>query len=487
MNRFIILAVLGLSVASCKKSWLDVVPLGNLVAATTDDYDQLMNDNALYYFTAGGWAEAAEMGDELAGEGPYLNAVSSVQIPRGFQYQAVIYQQNDYGPFDLQFGLSGLYEVNKIISEVASSTGGSDTQKAELKAEAEATRAWIYWGFVNYYAKPYSAATAPADPGFPIISQAVATATNYTRGTVEGTYDFMIGDLTAAIAVLPVKAAQPTRMSRPAAEGLLGKIYLFMGKYAAADSQFTAALADIAAAGAPVLYNYNVTFAPGGSFLPIDPTFGPASPCNNYTDETESLVFKVFYSGPYNGNQWGNTGLVLAPWAQRLFGPTDWRLKLYSATNADGSANVGGRLRKYGQQYTRFGLELPDLYLMSAEARARLGDLGGAKTLVENLRQNRMPVADAAVPADTAASQAAMIHFIIDERVREFAFDGYRWFDMRRLSVDPLFSGITFIHTVFNDDATNSTTTYTLDQPNRLTLQLPPTIMNGNPNMVNNP
>jgi hypothetical protein len=50
-----------------------------------------------------------------------------------------------------------------------------------------------------------------------------------------------------------------------------------------------------------------------------------------------------------------------------------------------------------------------------------------------------------------------------------------------------LFSGQAFIHTQYNDDATNSTTVYALDQPDRLTLQLPPYIMAANPGMTNNP
>jgi hypothetical protein len=487
MNRFIILTLLVLPFVSCRKSWLEVTPFGELIATTTSDYDQLMNNASLYYFAAGGWGEAIEMGDEVSGEGPYVNTTNSVEIPRAFQYQAVIYQQTDPEPQDLTFAFSNLYLVNKIITQVAGSTGGTAAQIAQLKAEGQFTRAWIYFNLANYYIKPYAAATAGTDPGFPIIDQAVATTSNYTRGTVQDVYDFMVSDLTAAIPNLPLVASEPTRISRPAAEGFLGKVYLFMGKYAAADSQFTAALSDIATAGTPKLYNYNVTLGTGGAWLPISTSTGPESPLNNFTDETESVVFKAFYNSSFNGNQFGNNGLVLAPWVQQLFDPADWRLKFYSATYTNGSANPAGRLRKYGQTYTRFGLELPDLYLMSAEAKARMGDLADANTLLGTLRQNRLPAANAPVPTDTLASQTAMIHFIIDERIREFATEGYRWFDMRRLSVDPLFSGISFVHTVFNDDATNSTTTYPLSQPNRLTLQLPPTIMNANPNMMNNP
>ena len=476
-----------LSLSACKKDFLNVVPLGEQIASTTNDYDQLMNDPAFYFYQyAGGWQEPAMMGDEIAAEAPYFNQ-GSAQMANAFQWKAAILLPTDGESFDCEFQLSSMYQVNKVIAEVDGSSGGTDTLKAELKAEAMATRAWLNFEFINFYAKPYVAATAATDPGWPIIDQPNIAISKYTRASVQAMYDFMISDLTSAIAHLPVKAKIQTRMSRPAAEGLLGKIYLFMGRYSDAAPLLKAALDDVAAAGVPVLYDYNVTFAPGGSFQPVDPNYGPASPGQNYNDITEAVVSKVFYNGSYSGNMFGNNGLVLAPWAAALYGSTDWRLQFYSTNNPDGSANPGGRLRKYGVQYSRCGLQLPDLLLLSAECKARNNDLSGAKTDVETLRKARMPVADATVPADTLASQTALIKFIVDERIREFALEGARWFDMRRLSVDPLFSGITFTHTLYNDDTGNTTTVYTLDQPNRLTLQIPQALIGVNPGMPNNP
>lgn len=484
MNKHIRIAifftVLSAGFLSCKKDFLDNVPLGEAIATTTDDYEQLMNGKNFYsYLPTAGWDLPFVMEDDAALEGPYA-AYLGPSLTNAFQWQAVIYQQTDQ-PEDLAIGLQNLYTLNKVINEVLGSTSGSDSAKKELQAEAMATRAWQYLQFVNFYAKPYLASTASTDPGFPVITVANATLTNYTRGAVQDVYDQMVKDLTTAIASLPVKISIPTRMSRQAAEGLLGKVYLFMGRYSDAATEFKAAFNDIATAGFPVLYNYNVTLGPGGSFLPINPNSGPSGPGNNPSDYTESVLFKVCY------NLYANEGIVLAPQAASLFDPSDLRLQLYSANNVDGSSNVGGRLRKYGISYSRFGLELPDLYLMSAECKARTNDLSGAVTDIETLRRSRMPPADAIVPVDTSANQTALIKFIIDERIREYALEGYRWFDMRRLSVDPLFSGQAFIHTQYNDDATNSTTVYALDQPDRLTLQLPPYIMAANPGMTNNP
>lgn len=473
------------SLFSCKKSFLEVIPQGNQVAVTTNDYDQLMNDPSFYHDSyAGGWQDPELMGDEVAVEAPLIEQNSPWSMLL-FQWQAVIYKDGDTPPFALRNFLTELYTLNKIINEVMTSTDGSDADKTRILAEAKATRAWTYFQMVNYYAKPYAAATAATDLGFPIITQADVTGGPYTRGTVQETYDFIIKDFTEAIPNLPVKPAIQTRMSKPAAEGLLGKVYLFMGRNADALPLFNTAFTDLASNTTVKLYDYNVEFAPGGVFLPIDPTYGPQGPGKNYNDLTEAVVSKIFPNTEYTGNGLCNDGLVLTPATQALYGASDLRLQLYTNKNPDGSPNPGGRLRKYGVQYSRYGLQISELYLLRAEAEARANDLAGAKADLEVLRSHRMPAADAAVPGATAGNQNALIKFVMDERIREFALEGYRWFDMRRLSVDPLFAGMKFTHVQYNADG--STTIFNMDQPNRLTLRLPPNIINGNKGMENNP
>ncbi|UPK67887.1 RagB/SusD family nutrient uptake outer membrane protein [Chitinophaga filiformis] len=484
MRKLIYIAIM-VSFIACKDSFLDVVPLGSQVAVTTDDYNKLMNDPQYYAQTfAGGWQEPALMEDDVAAEEAYL-LQGSPQMLRLFQWQDVVYQQQDQTPWAISLWLEQLYTLNKIIGEVMNASGGTDAQKRIIRAEAIATRAWTYFQFINFYGKPYVQSTAGTDPGFPIIEQADVNAQTFTRASVQAVYDFIIKDLTAAIAELPVKPSIRTRMSRPAAEGLLGKVYVFMGRYNDALSMFNAAFADLADSDAH-LYDYNQTLAADGAFLPMDIIIGPSQgPGNNMNDLTEAVVSKVFYNGPYSGNQLGNNGLVLAPWAAALYGTSDLRLLLYTDTNPDQSPNAGGRLRKYGVTYARMGLQLPDMYLLSAECKARLNDLAGAVADVETLRKHRMPAADAVVPSAIAADQTALIRFIFEERIREFATEGYRWFDMRRQSVDPIFAGQVFTHTQYNADG--SVSTFTLNQPRRLVLQLPPSFITSNPGMPNNP
>jgi hypothetical protein len=477
--------ILFASLNACKKSFLDVVPKGNQVAVTTGDYDLLMNNNGLYFYQAGGGLrEFVLMGDEVAAESDLFGKQNSLLAPRAFQWSDRIFENKDY-PLDLQIQTGEMYAMNKIINEVMGSTQGSDAQKQRIQAEAKATRASLNFLWVNIYGKPYLASTAGSDPAFPLIMEADNSATDFKRASVQGSYDLIVKDLTEAISVLPVENVVHTRFSRASAEALLAKVYMFMGKYSEALPLLNTAFTDAASFQTPVrLYDYNVEFAPGGSFLPISSYNGPNGPGNNYNDLTESVLAKTYQGGEYDGNGFENNGLVLTPAAAALYGPSDLRLNLYTDAAPSGVPNFGGRLRKYGLKYVKFGVELSDMYLLRAESKARTNDLAGAAADVEMLRKNRMPPADATVPGAIAADQTALIKFIIEERIREFAFTGYRWFDMRRLSVDPLFAGAVYTHTLY-DPAGN--TLYTLKQPERLVLQIPQTYIDANPGMANNP
>ncbi|RQO74403.1 hypothetical protein DBR43_03120 [Pedobacter sp. KBW06] len=131
---------------------------------------------------------------------------------------------------------------------------------------------------------------------------------------------------------------------------------------------------------------------------------------------------------------------------------------------------------------TQIGITMPDLYLMRAELKARTGDVSGAKIDLEKFRSKRMPATEAIV---NITNPTAMIKFIIEERIREFAVQGYRWFDMRRLSADPIFSGATYKHEALSETgAVIATFPLTSD---RLTLRFPEKVMLANPGIKNNP
>lgn len=480
----IILTVLALCSGSCKKDFLNIVPQNSQVAINAEDYAMLMNDKRFFYYDfAGGWQGEVLMGDDVSAEGSMYSSAMAVSR-NAFTWTDNIFQASDRDWTTENF-LNSLYTLNKVINEVMDSANGTEQRKKTIQAEAYATRAWLYFQFINFYGKPYQSSTAPTDLGFPIITVADVTEKTFTRASVQAVYEFIIQDFTTAISSLPVTSQSAIHFNKAAAEGLLGKVYMYMGRNADALTAFNSAFADNAASSVPAkLYDYNVELASGGKFYPVT-TDGPNnSPGINYLDVTESLVAKSFYNSGYNGNGFGNDFIVLSPKTQSLFGPNDLRLAFFGPRFPNYSTNPSGRLSKIGVQFSKFGLQLSELYLLRAEAKARQNDLTGARADVETLRVKRMPAVDASIPAATASSQPALINYIFNEREREFAAEGYRWFDMRRESVDPILTGKTYTHLVYNQDGT--TTTFSLKKE-RLTLRLPYYISIANPDMPNNP
>jgi len=468
----IIAAVLCSLMFSCKKSFLEVSPKGKLIAQRVSDYNLLLSNLELVNIDA---SAQVPMGDEVAAIEPYFSG-ATVKKQRLFRWDNVIYEPTENAS-ETETPLKNIYTFNKIINEVSAATDGTEQEKLSIMAEALAGRAWTNFLLINYFGKPYQASTAATDPGFPILKQADVTETKFTRASIKEVYDFIVDDLTKAIPNLPAKTTHRIRMSKAAAEGLLGKVYLFMGKPNEALSLLNAAIADLSNSAIPVgFYDYNVTFGPGGEFLPIG-LFGPSYP---YAPNIrESLYGKQSYWS-FSTNE-----LVITKKTADLFDASDLRLNFYSKTAFFGPDYPNGLLRKMGPSSLQFGVVIPDLYLLRAECKARLNDLSGAKADVETLRKNRMPLASSAVPAAIAGQQLPLLNFIFEERIREFAVTGYRWFDMRRLSVDPLFSNNTFTHTLYSE--TGSVLSIFTLKPERYVLRFPQKVMDENPGMQNNP
>lgn len=460
---------------SCSKSFLEVEPKGKLVAKKVADYDLLLNNPDLFNLIFSN--AQVPMGDEVVAIEPYFSG-TDLKTQRLFKWNDVTYEPAENAG-ELTAPLKNIYTYNKIINELPDATEGSDAQRRSIMAEALVGRAWAYFLLINYFGKPYNPATAATDPGVPIVKVADVTQTKFTRASVKEVYDLIVSDLTTAIPDLPEKITSRIRIAKPTAEGLLGKVYTFMGRFNEAIPHFDAAITGIAKSTVPVrLYDYNVTFAPGGQFTPVD-EFGPKYP---NLDRNEENVF-----GKQAANNWSGSGneLVINEKTINLFQPADLRLNFYTPNAFFGPVYPGGFLRKNGPGTIQFGLLVPDLYLLRAECKARGNDLPGAVTDLETLRIKRLPAADYPVPAGIAAQKLPLLKFIIDERIREFAVTGYRWFDMRRLSVDPLFGTTTFTHTLYSSTGTAAAT---FDfRPERFALRFPLKVINENPGMENNP
>ncbi len=471
ITALLVLIMLGLG--SCEDSFLEVKPKGKLIADKTWDYDLLLNNRDLVDQIS---TASIVLGDEIAAIQPEFQ-ITDLHSSRSFKWEDVIYD-NDEDADEMKQFMIMLYCYNKIINEVMDSEGGTEEEKKSIRAQALAGRANTYLWLINFYGKPYNEVSSATDPGFPIITESDITLNDFTRASVKDVYDFIVNDLVEAIPDLP-HMDERMRPSDAFAKALLGKTYMYMGKFNEALPLFNGSIADLSNATVPVgLYDYNVEFSDGGAFLPIG-FFGPEYPTVESCKES-MLGFQMMNGWSYVWNE-----LVLPPQTVALYDNSDLRLNWFRTTYFPFGNLPEGFLRRCSPMAVYVGFNIPDLYLYRAECKARLNELPEAVEDLETLRKHRMPQEDAIVPVEIASQQLDLIKFILDERIREFALQGYRWFDMRRLSVDPLFSGATYTHVIYTVSG-EIETTYTLS-PERLTLRFPQKVMDQNPGMENNP
>ena len=482
LNKFLFipaLLALGLLQVSCKKGFLEIEPKGYVIAETTKDYEQLMNATSLLAL----YAASLYLGDEIAAQQTYMDA-ADIRTQRIFRYEDRVYNA-DQLPSET-WHINTLYTFNKVINEVMQSKEGTDQQKRTLQAEAKVGRAICHLYFLSDYSMPYNAATAATDPGVPILTQADVTQTSFVRAPVQEVYEFMIRDLTEALPDLGALTHR-RKLSKITAEFFLGRIYLYMANFTEARKHIDAAFAEISKSVIPLaLYDYNVVLDPGAAETWL-PDFGFGLSNKPLSAENTEVIYNI------NMNafqlQQANT-YVFSPQTADLFDPLDKRLLLYSGFEMFNPTAVFPKgMRRYSAAlFTGIdvGPTLPDLYLMRAELKARANDLAGAKEDLELLRNKRMPASAAEVPANIASDQQALVKFVLDERIREFAISGMRWLDMRRLSVDPVYSStVKYTHELYDGEG-NVVETYIL-KPERFALKFGERMLDENQGLTENP
>jgi hypothetical protein len=178
-------------------------------------------------------------------------------------------------------------------------------------------------------------------------------------------------------------------------------------------------------------------------------------------DKTNDLRYKWFLR---------QTGETITQWFDAGSGAAIWT-----------PANDSSRFT-----YMTVGLRTAEVYLILAEAYARLNNLPEAKNYVERLRAKRFKSGN--IPAVTAASQKEMMDQIIIERRKELLFGFHRFFDLKRFNTEPEYAKTTTrVFPVVNVSAEHPQKTYTLRPDSRMyIIPFPKTARDKNPNLTLN-
>jgi hypothetical protein len=373
-----------------------------------------------------------------------------------------------------------LFRCNTLLGKLDQIEWGNDTQlRKTYESEARFLRAYLLFDMVRLWGN-IPLLTAPSTENLP-------------QSNPDEVYKVIADDLKFAAANLPEVAypaqavANHGRVTRYAAEALIGRVFLFYtGYYAKAD------LVGLVSKPEALAYLEDVITKGGYGLIENFANLWPAASLTSYAGEDNKetiFAIKYTYTSDYEGNTDGNHWMVMTGireqalypygngWGAETVNPKLWNAYLPTDTRRAGSiisivdenlpfTNQKGQreytgyyVKKYSPMIGLDGKPLPeshgntsfqigqfqdyvsiryaDVLLMAAE----LGS-GNAQTYFDAVRQRAYKGAFTPL----AISQAN----IIRERRLEFAFEGIRYYDLLRQGIDKAAQEIAETSTVLN-------------------------------------
>lgn len=329
--------------------------------------------------------------------------------------------------------------IIKSVADVPQSTDDEIEGAIRVKGEAYFLRGLYYFWLTNLYGIPYSPSTAATDLAVPLKTEAKVNDVKYQRNTVQEVYDQVLSDLNIAHDCLAQTTPKSTiyRADSTAVNLLLSRVYLYMQNWDKA-----AEYAERAIKAHSSLVNLNGRTL-GDGFLSEDSKEtifsmgGSDVQCNmDYAYQSFRATHDLYDSHEENDlrkSQWYWT------WDD-FIGST----KLQNGGGYESSAinpesddyyyyaYCGGWERQNCPVSDKFLFRSAEAYLNKAEAEAYLGNEAEARSAINTLRKNRF---ESESDYQITASGEALATAIREERRHELAFEGHRWFDLRRYMV----------------------------------------------------
>jgi hypothetical protein len=401
MKKIIKLSVallLVLSAGSCKK-YLDIEPVGKVIPTTAEDFRALLNSG--YTGFAEHKSQLALRTDELL-----LN-----ENEEGTAAYRDIYKWNDANPdavsvaFPYLAFYRSIFYANSVIADVEN-RAGKTPETAQLKGEAYLLRAYNHFELLNLYAKSYDKNTASTDPGVP-LAVTVNLEQNYKPATVEAVYNQIFSDLSEGQKLLNVAnfdAGKNYRFTQRAALAFAARVYEFRGEWANA----LKASQDALALGSQ-LEDLNVA----GALLP-----------NQYTSKENIMSMEDVFNSDLTKISFITPHLIGI--YDKL---NDKRFDLYFSKS--GSRYIG---KKGASAEFKISFRNGELYLIQAEAALQTDNLPLALQRLMGLKVKRLSPAYFATEQIriSALDKAGLLQEILNERERELALEGHRWYDLKR-------------------------------------------------------
>jgi len=425
IKKLIISSVTVLTIAiilpACKKSFIDITPQG-IVPVTTYYNTEIDIKSAL----TGAYSSLRPIYNEQYGFGEVPSDNTQT-----YGESEVLYGEQDKLTWtatstNLQNAYTRFYATIAYANIVLGHVGTpimTDANRNSYIGQAKFLRALMYFNLVRMFG------------GVPLVLTEITSeqqAYTYTRATATAVYAQIEKDLTEAAAVLPASytGTDIGRATSTAANGLLGKVYMFQNKYTQAES---------------ILATVSAT---AGTLIPFNQVFGLGN------DNNKDIIFSVQYlSGGYSeGNTYargfvpqpsgttittsvtGNSNNVGTANLYNAFEPGDNRLATSIGVFVTGSLTYYYAKKFIYPSVTGVSegdndwpvLRYGDVILLYAEALNENGKTTEALTALNLIRTR------AGLPAKLGLNQTDARTAIRNERRVELCFEAERWFDLVR-------------------------------------------------------
>lgn len=440
---YLTLLTIGLGIFTSCDNFLDIVPTGEVIPETLEEYRALqlsaylkLPDRGLTSFRS----------DEL-------DLAPADETSKDSYKDIWLWNDDTQSDMTTQFEwknfYTAIYLVNQIIENENSIIEGSSTDIKQLVGEAYLLRAYAHFLLVNFYGNAYKASTASTEKGVP-IQLTTDIEKVLTRSSIEDVYQAVLNDIKEAEKRITVKSwdtGYNYRFTTVAVEALKSRVYLYMGdgfwdKSLEASQNVLKAKSDLVD-----LNNSNVV-------LP-----------NNYSSSEMIVALEQSVNSSRVQSMFMNRALI------NLYGTGDLRKsKYYKAVTASIYSVAKGGSKSYACTF-RTG----EIYLNASEAAFHTDNLDGAKSYLLTLLKNRYN-ANGYTRAETevnALTKDNFLEYLYNERFKELAVEGHRWFDLRRTTqprIEKTYSGQTYVLT--QGDA-------------RYTIRIPKEAIESNPNLAN--
>lgn len=419
-------------------SFLDVQPVGKVIPTTVAEFRSLITE--AYVTVPDDRGLASFRSDEVL--------MDATMSPNDLGSYLDIWRWNDDAPdpntatFRWRQFYHVLFIANYVIESESKMTEGTTADIRQLVGEAYMLRAYMHFILANLHAPAYTACDPATTKAVPLkLDSDVENV--LPRNTLGEVYSSIVGDIDSAEDYLNVNswdAGLNYRFTTLSADALRARVLLYMGDWKGAREA-----ADRVMAVKSDLSDIN-------SELP-----------NQYNSIESIVALEQVFSSQYARTIKVNRDFY------RKYTSSDLRRRKYYEQIT--TSNI--ILSKGGSNTYSCSFRTGEMYLNAAEAAWHLNDFDGARKYLAEIQKMRYTNGgESQIKATEALSGDALLDEILEERARELAFEGHRWFDLRR-------NGMPKLERSFRNE------TYTLEQGDpRYTIRIPNEAITANPGLA---